>query len=743
MLLVSLFSLTSLVGCNKGNPDVVSLDWNQGETFHVAANYKQAANKTEESATAHLDGGEPDKFDTESWSDEVVWTYQVVETGMKPKASDELYDFSITATGDQARISVVRAFLDESLNDDEAMLEADPVVYMVFLEDRDRLAGIVSFVNVDGDRVEKSYSSKELGKSWNALSQSQLTYAPTYLAPYSATWETSTKVLENGALLDSEKVDHGVVDTFFDDEVGGGLVSARYEDGQPWPTWVVSDNMESVLLTDSEVDAKRAERPYLAPEMPEDFDYRAALQSAIDIDAALTLDDETLAGGWSSRTADEYTPWAGSWWPLSKAELVFGHDYGSDNTFSQRIKEQVDPIKKDMDDLSTELRDMEDGAEKDAKREEYSAKQKELVEILVEYYNQLRQDLDGGVITVENGVMTHTTDGWSYQLDDLSAMDKFALKMYFDDDIPGNNPFFLSAWEILNSYNPSGGSWWGHCNGWAAAAILVDEPRETKSVQINGNSVELDIGDQKGLLTESHYSTYSRFYGSRYYKEGDDIADLHPKAFHNIINFYLRQQRVPLVFDTTAGDAVWNFPAYGADVTVNETTDPAEAGKVNINTASVEELDTLPGIGPSKGAAVVEYREFNGPFQAIEDIKNVSGIGDATFADLEPLITISAFMRTFEVSAAVDFATDGVDEEWVDTAVGSPKGFTNTYSYTLTTDADGLVTGQGTWQNENEHPDFAWVPYHNANQESSNSSENPFLPYGTLVETLGQEIERK
>ena len=396
-----------------------------------------------------------------------------------------------------------------------------------------------------------------------------------------------------------------------------------------------------------------------------------------------------------------------------------------------------------MDNLSTEIREMEDGADKDAKRVEYSTKQKELVTILVDYYNDLRADLDGGIITVENGKMTHSEDGWEYDLEDLSPMDKFALKMYFDNSLPGNNPFFLSAWEILNSYNPSGGSWWGHCNGWAAAAILTNEPRESIDVQINSNTVPMTVADQKGLLTESHYSTYSRFYGSRYRDEGDDIADLHPKAFHNIINFYIRSQRVPLVFDTTAGDAVWNFPAYATDLTVTETTDPTAAAKVNINTASVEELDALPGIGPSKGSAVVEYREFNGPFQTIEEIMNVSGIAEATFADLEPHITVSAFQRTFDVTAAVAFATDGVSEGHVDTVEYQPQGFTNTYGYTLTTDADGLVTGQGTWNNENQHPDFAWVPYHNADSESSNSSENPFLPYATLIDTLGEDVERK
>lgn len=66
----------------------------------------------------------------------------------------------------------------------------------------------------------------------------------------------------------------------------------------------------------------------------------------------------------------------------------------------------------------------------------------------------------------------------------------------------------------------------------------------------------------------------------------------------------------------------------------------AHAALVNINTADAALLDTLPGIGPAKAAAIIDYRTQNGPFVAIEDIQNVSGIGPATFANMKGQITV-------------------------------------------------------------------------------------------------------
>jgi competence ComEA-like helix-hairpin-helix protein len=62
--------------------------------------------------------------------------------------------------------------------------------------------------------------------------------------------------------------------------------------------------------------------------------------------------------------------------------------------------------------------------------------------------------------------------------------------------------------------------------------------------------------------------------------------------------------------------------------------------KLNINTASIEELDTLPGIGVEKASAIVDFREKNGKFMSIEDLLYVPGIGQAILDQIEDKITV-------------------------------------------------------------------------------------------------------
>jgi competence protein ComEA len=70
------------------------------------------------------------------------------------------------------------------------------------------------------------------------------------------------------------------------------------------------------------------------------------------------------------------------------------------------------------------------------------------------------------------------------------------------------------------------------------------------------------------------------------------------------------------------------------------STSHVNAGRVNINTATEDELDALPGIGPTTAQAIVEYRLLNGEFQTVQDIQNVPGVGPSTYDRIKDFISI-------------------------------------------------------------------------------------------------------
>lgn len=83
-------------------------------------------------------------------------------------------------------------------------------------------------------------------------------------------------------------------------------------------------------------------------------------------------------------------------------------------------------------------------------------------------------------------------------------------------------------------------------------------------------------------------------------------------------------------------------PAAGeVDHSLKEAGEAGDAsGKVNLNTATKEELMTLAGIGESKANSIIKYREEHGKFQSIEDIKQIEGIKDGVFQKIKDLITV-------------------------------------------------------------------------------------------------------
>jgi competence protein ComEA len=64
------------------------------------------------------------------------------------------------------------------------------------------------------------------------------------------------------------------------------------------------------------------------------------------------------------------------------------------------------------------------------------------------------------------------------------------------------------------------------------------------------------------------------------------------------------------------------------------------SGLININTATLDQLESLPGIGPALGQRIIDYRQAHGPFHSVDDLLNVSGIGDQRLADIRAQVTV-------------------------------------------------------------------------------------------------------
>ena len=91
---------------------------------------------------------------------------------------------------------------------------------------------------------------------------------------------------------------------------------------------------------------------------------------------------------------------------------------------------------------------------------------------------------------------------------------------------------------------------------------------------------------------------------------------------------------------TATQDPLFSFSSPDGTTSSSTSESSSDSELININTATIEQVDTLPGIGKTTAQKIIEYRETNGQFAAIEDIMNVAGIGSQTFDDIKNLITV-------------------------------------------------------------------------------------------------------
>lgn len=105
---------------------------------------------------------------------------------------------------------------------------------------------------------------------------------------------------------------------------------------------------------------------------------------------------------------------------------------------------------------------------------------------------------------------------------------------------------------------------------------------------------------------------------------------------------------IPFINDNTTSNIYFEENCISSDAGKNiiledssySKNDSKKSDLININSATQTELETIPGIGPSTALKIIEYRNENGKFYTIEDIKNVNGIGDSKFENIKNYITI-------------------------------------------------------------------------------------------------------
>ena len=98
-----------------------------------------------------------------------------------------------------------------------------------------------------------------------------------------------------------------------------------------------------------------------------------------------------------------------------------------------------------------------------------------------------------------------------------------------------------------------------------------------------------------------------------------------------------KNEKVSQYIISTNGETI---DSNGANTGNESTSTSKEGAKVNINTATQNELDGLPGIGPALAQRIIDFREENGNFKSIEDIQNVKGIGDSKFEEIKDKIVV-------------------------------------------------------------------------------------------------------
>ncbi len=174
----------------------------------------------------------------------------------------------------------------------------------------------------------------------------------------------------------------------------------------------------------------------------------------------------------------------------------------------------------------------------------------------------------------------------------------------------------------------------------AGALFLVTRLPDGKPIALEPSPTKVSIEVQV-IGSVVHPGVYSFPDGSRVQDAvtaaGGLLAGVDPNSINLVAKLQDGQQLnisggPGLVFGPTSSGPFTVIPTPGGSPSITDL--------VNINTATLSELDTLPGIGPTTAQNIINYRTQHGPFSSISDIMNVAGIGPATFDRIQGLISV-------------------------------------------------------------------------------------------------------
>lgn len=161
-------------------------------------------------------------------------------------------------------------------------------------------------------------------------------------------------------------------------------------------------------------------------------------------------------------------------------------------------------------------------------------------------------------------------------------------------------------------------------------------------IEKNDEQVENIIGEKEDnqevkKIKKVHISGEVNKAGVYEIEDDDRLDDLVKKAGGLTENADLNSINLSMILEDEMRIIIPNINDADKNIDPMPLMDSTDDEKININTASKEELMTLPNIGEKRADSILEYRE-NNKFEKIEDIKNVSGIGDKFFEQLKDLI---------------------------------------------------------------------------------------------------------